>query len=1090
MKNKKIFLTLFAAFVCIINVFTSTVTVREAKADSNYINWIVCQSEMGKSIYNGGKTDVIPFALRSKSSIIQGESDTVKDNMFNNIMEAGGYTFGQEDRSAFSYFGFAGLNLSSYGGEWKYTAVDACANLNNSTGASSSDYGAFYSTRYEPQSAYQEVATSSDIRTQQFNNGLMHNVGMAIRDGILSFFLNVVKFIVAFTITMIGLSYTDISSFIGIDFEAQKTIFTGLYTGIFQPFVFLMIFMTAIFVFYQGIVKRQFRTALQGLGKTIIIFIIAGVLAAKPQFLSIPGNLANVGQAIIVSTLGTAEAPANSICGIGADKVGASSSQSIVSNVDGEKAQDFLTEIAESSKDAIGCRLWAELVFRPWTHTQWGENYEDLVELGNENEEWVGKPIVKVGENEVENWALFQVSTQTDKHTPFDGTPRPHINGVDADWYRIVDALSNVTYEEIELPVSTFGNWESGDGSGGVNGMTNFGVGNVAMQAELKDTIWNHFRGLGFSEAATAAIMGNIEQESSFNPTAVNSSGATGLAQWLGTRRDGLMDYARKEGRSWRDPAVQIGFMTWELMSDNYERRNLNTEAFMQLQDVNQAAEIFAIKFERPGAHEINLPARKSYSAQYYQQYTGRPVTATDLSSLSSGGGKLVEVVTPVVPTPQWNYWIGNEGGRTTSAVMAILVALVASIPLLFFSLLNGIYSIGINLLMMFSPIFLLTGLWAGRGHRILLSWLTAVFSTIIKKILTGFLLIVSIIVTTNITAKISEFGYIKTTIILGVVGLILIKNKETIIEKFSQVNLPGADGTDITKAFRDSSQKVKNVSRQAATYTAGTALVGTLGAAKAARSGGSAAQGAKVSAAKYLQNKAYSSKNADLRQTAVRYSDDEMRKKYSGSAKETFCSLCNRKVEKNESVYRDDIGNKICKECGDLNYLYEESYADAGAFCDFCGNEVTDYDLTEFHEKKICPSCKERYGTEEDPHIVPSDSKLVNEYNERGFREYNKNRQEQVYDDSLKDKKELKRREKQANKEERRLARKSKKEKAKDKKKPPEPVNMGKLMLDNANKNKALQQQLKDKRKEKIAQEKNTSKEARNMNKELKKRR
>lgn len=63
----------------------------------------------------------------------------------------------------------------------------------------------------------------------------------------------------------------------------------------------------------------------------------------------------------------------------------------------------------------------------------------------------------------------------------------------------------------------------------------------------------------GLEPHAVAGIMGNINAESAFSPTARNgSSGAYGLVQWLGGRKTGLEAYARSKGKSASNLDVQI----------------------------------------------------------------------------------------------------------------------------------------------------------------------------------------------------------------------------------------------------------------------------------------------------------------------------------------------------------------------------------------------------------------------------------------------------------------------------------------------------------------------------------------------------
>lgn len=58
-----------------------------------------------------------------------------------------------------------------------------------------------------------------------------------------------------------------------------------------------------------------------------------------------------------------------------------------------------------------------------------------------------------------------------------------------------------------------------------------------------------------------AAVLGNWSFESGLNSGSTNSSGgATGLGQWLGTRKSNLIAFAQRKGKSWHDPSVQLEF--------------------------------------------------------------------------------------------------------------------------------------------------------------------------------------------------------------------------------------------------------------------------------------------------------------------------------------------------------------------------------------------------------------------------------------------------------------------------------------------------------------------------------------------------
>lgn len=63
-------------------------------------------------------------------------------------------------------------------------------------------------------------------------------------------------------------------------------------------------------------------------------------------------------------------------------------------------------------------------------------------------------------------------------------------------------------------------------------------TGDTAQNAQ---TVWNFFKNNGYTPEQVAGIMGNLKNESGFNPGAKNpTSGATGLGQWLGSRKTNL----------------------------------------------------------------------------------------------------------------------------------------------------------------------------------------------------------------------------------------------------------------------------------------------------------------------------------------------------------------------------------------------------------------------------------------------------------------------------------------------------------------------------------------------------------------------
>lgn len=75
----------------------------------------------------------------------------------------------------------------------------------------------------------------------------------------------------------------------------------------------------------------------------------------------------------------------------------------------------------------------------------------------------------------------------------------------------------------------------------------------------------------GVPPVGAAAVLGNIDGESGFNPAAINpESGASGLCQWYKGRLDNLKTLANSKGVDWTDVDVQLEHMWRELEGGSY----------------------------------------------------------------------------------------------------------------------------------------------------------------------------------------------------------------------------------------------------------------------------------------------------------------------------------------------------------------------------------------------------------------------------------------------------------------------------------------------------------------------------------------
>lgn len=122
-------------------------------------------------------------------------------------------------------------------------------------------------------------------------------------------------------------------------------------------------------------------------------------------------------------------------------------------------------------------------------------------------------------------------------------------------------------------------------------------------------TVLNFFINKGLSENQARGILGNLMQESRGNHTVTNkTSGAFGLAQWLGPRKQKLI---AKYGNN---PTVeqQLNFI-WE------ELNTTESKALQKLLNTNTIADAtraFATNFERGAAHEMVMNKRIKFAYQ------------------------------------------------------------------------------------------------------------------------------------------------------------------------------------------------------------------------------------------------------------------------------------------------------------------------------------------------------------------------------------------------------------------------------------------------------------------------------------------
>jgi hypothetical protein len=505
----KIITTLIATTLLGVLGLSSFLTVHNAKKAEAFdiTQWVMCDvlPEPAATAYQWAQTSDIPFLFRSKSAVTSGNDNVetglnwilnlfgpgfkkINEDIIGHTLDGvtpnpnGGNntntpptTSGEKNYNKgvkvnpYDRFGVAGLQYTAYIGEWKYMVIDAC---NSKTAPSDPKANLYYEQRLEPRSTWEDMTNSSDIRTIQFNKGLGSQLSTGINDVMANGIFNITKTMVVITIGLINFAFSDVTEVMGLNalIGGKGGIFDALYQGVFTPLIVIIFALTGLHIFYTGIVKRQYRNALNGLLRSLFMYMAAIVIAAAPTFwIGLPNKIAVVGQSLLLSAVNSELVNGNELC---ATDIGSYKTKIIDGNKKDE--QDILTQASANMRSAVGCQYWQTFLVRPWAEGQFGTDWNKLwakgkiaswagsgaSDIDNGNEEQVGTAEVPLGDGSVvNNWAIYQISTQTNVHVPMghEGETSKYTSGVANDWWRIVDAMANYQEEQIETSVSGSG---------------------------------------------------------------------------------------------------------------------------------------------------------------------------------------------------------------------------------------------------------------------------------------------------------------------------------------------------------------------------------------------------------------------------------------------------------------------------------------------------------------------------------------------------------------------------------------------------------------------------------------------------------
>lgn len=156
---------------------------------------------------------------------------------------------------------------------------------------------------------------------------------------------------------------------------------------------------------------------------------------------------------------------------------------------------------------------------------------------------------------------------------------------------------------------------------------------------DVPGAIWDFLTSHGIGSVLTAAIMGNIEAESSYDPSAVEDNGVGhGICQWSYERCDNLMNFAASRNTDWSDLNTQLEFLWTEIGPGGPE--SAAVDKCKDITDVAQCTEAWCRAFERPSGAVAHLDRRVASAQEAFEKQGHGVVTGTNVKGGKTSGNK------------------------------------------------------------------------------------------------------------------------------------------------------------------------------------------------------------------------------------------------------------------------------------------------------------------------------------------------------------------------------------------------------------------------------------------------------------------
>lgn len=390
--SKKGLIALISIFALLAVMFVGTIqTTKPAHAD--WVTDSFCNNGI-KSLYSGNGNGFVPFipTVEDAKGTLLRSSTALAASQANFPLTA----FEEYGLSLMSYTSWVSATVDSSlsGDEQKFSYI-IDANNNVSAESDAKNLGKIDAKTYP---AYWSA-----------NIWDCTNASGAIVNGIANTYLSVSKFGVSVVNTIYLMVFGGGNLAFKTVYEGIGGLVEGLQNSFFMPYLQLMIVLGAIWMAYQGLIKRRSTEALQGAIWMIAAAITGTLLIANP--LLIP-NLTNavvttinksINDAITSNPMSTAT-ESNALCQIDAgqrntatyDLNDAIRGESIYSDGQSlEQAMSNLTSLSDNTRETQ-CLIWYNILYTPWVAGQYGTTPPNSDAAANDSKLYVkNTPIAK-----------------------------------------------------------------------------------------------------------------------------------------------------------------------------------------------------------------------------------------------------------------------------------------------------------------------------------------------------------------------------------------------------------------------------------------------------------------------------------------------------------------------------------------------------------------------------------------------------------------------------------------------------------------------------------------------------------------------